>query len=76
MRCVLDTSEEEEDDKVKCAGGDNLSLKSAFWISCFLFTVLFYEALAFDSTGTEAHPAMDSRTGQCTVTPRHMTTLT
>lgn len=37
---------------------------------------LFYAALAFDSTGTEAHPATDSRTGHCTVTPRHMTTLT
>lgn len=37
--CVSETSEEEEDERVKCVGGDKSSLTLSFWISCFLFIV-------------------------------------
>ncbi len=79
VKCASEVSEEEEDERVKCAGGDKSSLALPLWISCFLFIVLSYEdnkALTFDSAGTEAHPATDAILFQCLVTPHHMTSVT
>lgn len=39
VKCAPQTSEEEEDERVKCVGGDKSSLTSPLWISCFLFIV-------------------------------------
>lgn len=75
----LETSEEEEDERVKCASGDKTSLTSPSWISCFLFIVLSHEdnkTLTFDFGGTEAHPATDAILFRHLVTPHHMTGVT
>lgn len=83
VKCAPQTSEEEEDERVKCVGGDKSSLTSPppdqlLPVYCCA-EVLSYEdnrVSTFDSGGTEAHPAADAILFQRLVTPHHMTGVT